>query len=147
MEGVISAMTNDPVLIFLPILIAIEVILGIIVAIRSKTFDIKKLPKFMINGVLYLGFMIVMNLIYAATMKGDFGDIATITIQTIRGAAWIFVIAHYLKGIYDNLVSLGLRRSDDVEQKLNKMYSEVAKETSKEVIREIAEHSNEDSLG
>ena len=131
LDTIFDYISSDPVLTFMPILITINLILGVVTSIKKREFQLKKLANFMCNGLMIVGFLIVMNLLYHATLTNDFGDVAVYGIQGLRAAAWVGSAGYYLSSILSNLYALGMPKIHLFDKKLSEI-NEAPEETTED---------------
>lgn len=139
MENIINSIARDPILIYLPILIIVHLIIGIITAIKTKTFKFKELPNFIFKGTLIIVFMVLVNSAKAVVENNALGDVAVAGITGLWGTAWLAVLLYYLAAIYKNLVTLGCPKLPILEKKLEESNTE-AEESNMETTD--SEHIN-----
>ena len=138
MDAIFTALANDPVIVYLPIIIIIHIILGIAAAIKTKTFQVKELPNFIYKGALIFIFMALLNYTKVVATVNEMGDIVTTDITVLLGAAWLAVMIYYLYGIYKNLCALGMPKFIKFEKKVK----EVAEEAAAEVVDQATDTLN-----
>jgi phage-related holin len=121
LDKIIEYIAGDPVLLFMPMLILVNLISGVIAAIKTKTFQAKKLPNFMYIGVLIMVFLIIINILNQATTESEFGAFAVTGVQGIKGAAWLGAVIYYIASIVKNFKTLGMPVSKDLDEKLDNL--------------------------
>jgi hypothetical protein len=113
-----DGLTNNPVICLLPFIIIVHIILGICAAVKQKRFQVKNLPDFMIKGLVFYGFLLILDITYSSFTESDLGSVAITGVQTLRGIAWLAIVGYYIAKIYGNLVDLGMPRLKKVENEL-----------------------------
>lgn len=113
-------MLSSPIIGILPFLIIIHIAVGIWAAIKEKRFELKSLPDFMFKGLIFFGFLLILDITYTGFVDSDLGEIAISGVQTLRGIAWLAIVCYYVSKIYGNLIIIGMPRLNKVETELDK---------------------------
>ncbi len=102
----------------LPLVILFHVILGVLAAIKSKTFKFDKLISFMKMGTLIFVFLIMLDILYQSSLESNLGYIFITGTEGLRGASWISAMIYYVYNIYESFKKLGMPKLKNLEQEL-----------------------------
>jgi L-cystine uptake protein TcyP (sodium:dicarboxylate symporter family) len=106
----VKAFFSDPFVRALIGFIALDFLLGVAAALRTKTFDFSKLADFYTSMVLpyilgYLAFYVATKLVIDPTILGDWANLVG---EGVVKVAWLAIIGTLGKSIVDNIKVLGL---------------------------------------
>ena len=119
-EIITQILANNFIIQFLPFIILIHIITGIIAAIRQKNFQFGEIANYMKNGTLFLIFLLLIDLIYYGFNQSDIGYIIISGIETLRGISWLAVVCYYASKIYQNFVIFGMPKLTSVENEFKR---------------------------
>jgi phage-related holin len=114
----ITTLFGNKLFIVLAILIMVNLIAGIIAAIKQKIFTFSKIPDFMTKGVLIMVFILIVEYMYDAFTASNLGSFAVGSMEVLRVAAWVSTATYYLSKIYTNFRVLGMPRVKEIEEHL-----------------------------
>lgn len=106
MRQVLEAFTADPKVLAMAILVGLDLLLGILAAIKTKEFTLKRLSDFLKEDILWK--LVPYYGLWAATYVGGDLVIPGIDVGAIAAAGFLAITASLIASIYKSVADLGL---------------------------------------